>query len=240
MAAAMRIFSQRLGTSTLYLSRRALSQGSGKGFFQPEKVTENVLIKDIDVCSDSSSNSSRESAAVALDKHSVTISVHDATFPSKAEKMVYDKKICALLQEYPQVLVCMADNLESNQLQSIRRHLRPDSVVLMGKNNLMKRSIEIYAEKSKNSSYQKMTPLLVGNVGLIFTKGDLREVREKGLLGKLGIQPFSYGLIVKAIYGDGSVFDHAVLDLIEDDSLDKFSTSLSLWQPYLWLSTILH
>ncbi|MCI83468.1 60S acidic ribosomal protein P0, partial [Trifolium medium] len=61
---------------------------------------------------------------------------------TKAEKKQnYDTKLCQLLDEFTQILVVNADNVGSNQLQSIRSGLRGDSVVLMGKNTMMKRSV---------------------------------------------------------------------------------------------------
>ncbi|GJT98497.1 60S acidic ribosomal protein P0 [Tanacetum coccineum] len=221
---------------------------------------------------------------------------------SKADKKVaYDVKLCQLLDEYSQVLVVAADNVGSNQLQIIRQGLRGDgdSFILMGKNTMMKRSVRIHSEKTGNVAYLNLIPLLVGNVGLIFTKGDLKEVRElvakykvgaparvglvalvdvvvppgntgldpshtsffqvlniptkinkgtveiitpvelikKGdkvgsseaaLLAKLGIRPFSYGLVVNSVYDNGSVFSPAVLDLTEDDLIDKFAMGVSM------------
>ncbi|CAD5184144.1 unnamed protein product [Musa acuminata subsp. malaccensis] len=160
---------------------------------------------------------------------------------SKAEKkVVYDKKLCALLDEYSKVLIAGADN-------------------------------------TRNKNSLNLLPLLVGNVGLIFTKGDLKEVSEEvakykvgaparvglvapidvvvppgntgldpsqtsffqvlniptkinkgtveiitpvelirkgdkvgsseaALLAKLGIRPFSYGLVILSVYDNGSVF----------------------------------
>lgn len=81
---------------------------------------------------------------------------------TKAEKKVlYDKKLVELLEEYHQVLICEADNVGSKQLQGIRKGLRPDSVVLMGKNTMMKRSIRIHAEKTGNQDYDSLIPTLV-------------------------------------------------------------------------------
>lgn len=81
---------------------------------------------------------------------------------SKAEKKVlYDKKLCALLDEYNKVLIAVADNVGSNQLQTIRKGLRGDSIVLMGKNTLIRRCIKIHAEKTGNNSYLNLLPLLV-------------------------------------------------------------------------------
>ena len=49
----------------------------------------------------------------------------------------------------------------------------------MGKNTLMRKCISNYAKKSGNDSWNILAEKLVGNVGIIFTKGDLLEVRKK-------------------------------------------------------------
>lgn len=219
---------------------------------------------------------------------------------SKADKKIaYDHKLCQLLEEYSQILIVAADNVGSNQLQNIRKGLRGDSVVLMGKNTMMKRSIRIHTEKTGNTAFLNLIPLLQGNVGLIFTKGDLKEVSEEvakykvgaparvglvapcdvvvppgntgldpsqtsffqvlniptkinkgtveiitpvelikkgdkvgsseaALLAKLGIRPFSYGLIVLSVYDNGSVFSPEVLDMTEDDLMEKFAAGISM------------
>jgi large subunit ribosomal protein LP0 len=49
----------------------------------------------------------------------------------------------------------------------------------MGKNTLIRRCIKAYAKKTGNKTFDPLMDLLVGNVGLIFTKGDLKEVREE-------------------------------------------------------------
>uniref|UniRef100_A0A9I9EKH3 60S acidic ribosomal protein P0 n=1 Tax=Cucumis melo TaxID=3656 RepID=A0A9I9EKH3_CUCME len=51
--------------------------------------------------------------------------------------------------------------------------------------------------------------------------------RAAALLAKLGIRPFSYGLVVLSVYDNGSVFSPQVLDLTEDDLLEKFSLGVS-------------
>ncbi|CAK9146317.1 unnamed protein product [Ilex paraguariensis] len=79
---------------------------------------------------------------------------------SKAEKKIaYDQKLCQLLDQYTQVLIAAADNVGSNQLQNIRQGLRGDSIVLMGKNTMMKRSIRIHSEKTGNKAYLNLIPL---------------------------------------------------------------------------------
>lgn len=84
---------------------------------------------------------------------------------SKADKKIaYDKKLCQLLDEYTQILIVAADNVGSNQLQNIRKGLRGDSVILMGKNTMMKRSVRIHAEKTGNPAVLNLIPLLVVRV----------------------------------------------------------------------------
>jgi large subunit ribosomal protein LP0 len=81
---------------------------------------------------------------------------------SKADKKIaYDGKLCQLLDEYTQILLVAADNVGSTQLQNIRKGLRGDSVVLMGKNTMMKRSIRIHSDKTGNTAFLSLIPLLV-------------------------------------------------------------------------------
>ncbi|XP_059300602.1 large ribosomal subunit protein uL10-like [Lycium ferocissimum] len=114
---------------------------------------------------------------------------------SKAEKKInYDKKLCELLDTYQQILIVGADNVGSNQLQMIRKGLRGDSIVLMGKNTMMKRSIRVHAENTGNNAILALIPCLAGNVGLIFTKGDLKEVSDEVSKYKVGA-PARVGLV---------------------------------------------
>lgn len=87
---------------------------------------------------------------------------------SKADKKIaYDRKLCQLIDDHTQILVAAADNVGSNQLQNIRKGLRGDSVVLMGKNTMMKRSIRIHAEKTGNTDILNLIPLLVVSLRLV-------------------------------------------------------------------------
>jgi len=81
---------------------------------------------------------------------------------TKAQKKIaYDAKLCRLLDNYTQILVVAADNVGSNQLQNIRQGLRGDSIVLMGKNTMMKRSVKLHAESTGNNAFLNLVPLLV-------------------------------------------------------------------------------
>jgi len=62
----------------------------------------------------------------------------------------------------------------------------------------------------------------------LITAGDKVTASQAALLQKLDIEPFSYGLVLKAVYDNGSVFDAAVLDITDDVLAAKFTTSLSV------------
>merc|ERR1712066_148182 len=47
------------------------------------------------------------------------------------------------------------------------------------------------------------------------------------LLGKLGIRPFEYGMEVRSVYQDGTVFDAAVLDIKDDVLIQKFMAGVA-------------
>lgn len=62
----------------------------------------------------------------------------------------------------------------------------------------------------------------------LIRKGDKVGSSEAALLAKLGIRPFSYGLVVQSVYENGSVYSPEVLDLSEDDLVEKFASGVSM------------
>ncbi|WP_188214308.1 50S ribosomal protein L10, partial [Klebsiella pneumoniae] len=68
-------------------------------------------------------------------------------------------------------------------MQNIRTSLRGLAVVLMGKNTMMRKAIRGHLEN--NPQLEKLLPHIKGNVGFVFTKGDLAEVRDKLLESKV-------------------------------------------------------
>jgi len=219
--------------------------------------------------------------------------------PLSAErKTEYFERMKTLLSTYTKCFVVEVDNVGSNQLQKTRIGLRGKAEILMGKNTMMRKIIKEYVDENPESQVIKLVPLCCGNVGFVFTNGDLAEVREilesnvrpaparvgaiapisvtvpkgptgcdpgqtaffqtlqigtkitKGqieivndvpliqlgdkvtasqaaLLQKLNIEPFSYGLILKTVYDNGSVFSAKVLDVTEDVLVAKFADALA-------------
>ena len=98
-------------------------------------------------------------------------------------KSNYFIKMVQLLDEYPKCFVVGADNVGSKQFQSIRMALRGDAAVLMGKNTMMRKAIRGHLENIP--ALEKLLPFIKGNIGLVFTKLDLTDVREKILNNKV-------------------------------------------------------
>lgn len=219
--------------------------------------------------------------------------------PLSAErKAEYFSRMKEYLSTYTKSFIVDVDNVGSKQLQMTRKALRGKADILMGKNTMMRKCIREYVEENPGSPVAKLEEVCRGNVGFVFTNGDLGEIREvlesntrpaparvgsfapikvvvpggptgcdpgqtaffqtlqiatkitrgqiemvndtdlieagekvtasqAALLQKLGIEPFTYGLVLKAVYDAGSVFDAKVLDITDDVLAAKFSEALS-------------
>lgn len=220
--------------------------------------------------------------------------------PLSAErKAEYFERMKLLLDSYQKLFIVEVDNVGSLQLQNTRQGLRGTAEVLMGKNTMMRKIIKEYTADNPGTPKAKLEACCKGNVGMVFTNGDLGEVRKilegnvrpaparvgslapidvivpkgptgcdpgqtaffqtlqiatkitKGqieitndvnlitagskvtasqaaLLQKLNIEPFTYGLVLKAVYDNGSLFDAKVLDITDDVLAAKFSEALKI------------
>jgi large subunit ribosomal protein LP0 len=92
-----------------------------------------------------------------------------------AWKSSYFLKLIQCLDEYPKCFLVGVDNVGSKQMQNIRIALRGKAVVLMGKNTMIRKAIRGHLEN--NPALEKLLPHIKGNVGFVFTKLDLNEVR---------------------------------------------------------------
>jgi len=95
------------------------------------------------------------------------------------------------------------------------------------------------------------TKITKGNIEIlndvdIIKKGRKVMPGEAALLQKLGVKPFTYGLLIMSVYEDGAVFDPSILDLSESDLLAKFQAGIanvaavSLASGYPTLASVAH
>jgi len=95
---------------------------------------------------------------------------------TRSEKEAYFEKLKSLIETYPSIFVVQVDNVGSNQLHQIRVALRGKGVVLMGKNTMVRRALRVILPDFPN--FEKLLPHVKGNIGFVFTSGDLKDIRE--------------------------------------------------------------
>ena len=216
---------------------------------------------------------------------------------SKERKEEYFGKMKELMGSYTKAFIVGVDNVGSGQLQNTRKALRGTAEILMGKNTMMRKVIREFVAENPDTKMDCFEGLCRGNVGFIFTNGNLGDIRKvvdenvrpaparvgaiapidvivpkgptgcdpgqtnffqtlqiatkitKGqiemtndthlivagekvgasqaaLLQKLSICPFTYGLVLKSVYDNGSLFDAKVLDITDDVLAAKFGEAV--------------
>lgn len=93
-------------------------------------------------------------------------------------KQEYFAKLEQLLDTYTKILLVSVDNVGSNQMQQIRMGLRGKAEVLMGKNTMIRKVLTSYVKKNPGHPYEDLLPRIRGNIGFVFTNGDLAELRQ--------------------------------------------------------------
>jgi len=102
---------------------------------------------------------------------------------ARQRKAVLRNKLENLLDKYKSILVIGVDNVGSNMLQQVRITLRGEAEIMMGKNTMMRKVIREKAEK--DSRFAPLIDTLQGNVGFLFTNGDLGAIRKRVLAFQL-------------------------------------------------------
>ncbi|MCJ1402463.1 ribosomal protein P0 (A0) (L10E) [Xylographa trunciseda] len=100
-----------------------------------------------------------------------------------ANKAGYFDKLKGLLEEYNSIFIVTVDNVSSQQMHKIRKSLRGEGVVLMGKNTMVRRAIKGFINDFPE--YERLLPHVKGNVGFIFTNADLNKTRDVILAEKV-------------------------------------------------------
>lgn len=111
----------------------------------------------------------------------------------RAKKYEYWSKLWRYVEEYPQILLCEANNVGSKQIQKIRKLLRGKAVMLFGKNTLIRAGLKHRLtkpsaedpdyERRKDSWFEmdrltELIPLLKDNVCLVFCKSEIESVMK--------------------------------------------------------------
>lgn len=92
-------------------------------------------------------------------------------------------KLIQYMDEFPKMFLVGVDNVGSKQMQQIRQSLRGRAEILMGKNTMIRKAIRGHLES--NPALEKLIPHIKGNVGFVFTKEELTDVRDLILANKV-------------------------------------------------------
>jgi len=97
---------------------------------------------------------------------------------SSERKAWYFEHLKELMTNYSKCFIVEIDNVGSMQLQQTRMALRGTAEILMGKNTMMRKCIREFVEENPDSPVGQLEEQCRGNVGFVFTNGDLGEIRS--------------------------------------------------------------
>jgi len=96
-----------------------------------------------------------------------------------AKKEKYFNKLIDLCVNSPNALLVGVDHVASKQMQDIRIELRGKAVILMGKNTMIRKGLQIGHERHPEAGMDKLRAAVNGNMGFIFaTNCTLDDIRE--------------------------------------------------------------
>jgi len=90
-------------------------------------------------------------------------------------KEKYSTELLRCLETYKNIVIVNVDNVGSSQMQKVRLAIRGKGVLLMGKNTIIRKFVR--EQIPKNPKLEVLLPYVFGNIGFVFTNGDLREMR---------------------------------------------------------------
>jgi large subunit ribosomal protein LP0 len=91
-------------------------------------------------------------------------------------KSLYFEKLSHLFSKYSRVLLVDTTNVGSNQIQKCRKALGAESVMIIGKNTLIRKVLRHQIKKKQD--LENLSFFISGNIGLIFSEIDPFKIRE--------------------------------------------------------------
>ena len=92
------------------------------------------------------------------------------------KKTLYYERFNYLFSEYSRIVLVNTENIGSNQFKKCRKALGKDSILILGKNKIIKKVLKEHIKDNQDLS--NLLPRLSGNIGFIFTKTELLIVKQ--------------------------------------------------------------
>lgn len=98
-------------------------------------------------------------------------------------KAQYFTNLIEKFEEYPKCFIVGVDNVRSKQMQQIRASLRGSAELMMGKNTMIRKVIR--GRLQAQPELEKLLPHIKENVGFVFTRDSLPDIRDRILENKV-------------------------------------------------------
>ena len=97
---------------------------------------------------------------------------------ARSKKVAYFAHLEECLNKYPRAFMVHADFVGSKQISDIRIALRGKAELVFGKNTMIRRCIRNLCADGTHPAWESIVPYMVGNIGFVFTQGELTDVEE--------------------------------------------------------------
>ena len=100
---------------------------------------------------------------------------------AKAKKVAYFAHLEECLNKYARAFLVDADFVGSKQISDIRVALRGKAEIMFGKNTMIRTCIRNMIEaagEGTHPEWEALLPIMVGNIGFVFTNGGLDEIED--------------------------------------------------------------
>jgi ribosomal protein L10 len=97
---------------------------------------------------------------------------------ARSKKVLYFAHLAECLNKYSRAFIVDVDFVGSKQVSDIRIALRGKAELVFGKNTMIRRCIKNLCVDGDHPEWEALIPYMVGNVGFVFTNGELSTIEE--------------------------------------------------------------
>ena len=115
-------------------------------------------------------------------KRAQVITLSKSAKKTKDDKSLLIESIQTAIETYPHLYIFSVDNMRNTFLKQVRDALKESSRFFFGKNRVMKKALGTNQEEAYKHDLNLVADKLSGDVGLLFSRLDLDEIKEYSLI----------------------------------------------------------